>query len=242
MSTSSLSAVPPLTPIWRYRTIGPSYSPARHNDDLLGSNIEISSLCFAEFSARDEKGFFKTIPLRHLKSMLRYLGDQYGVVDITQMGVYLEMRCKSVLPEPAVRPFTVAGCLAVWLLKESRIPSEILPQHFGQGEYIMIDDELAADLDFYQLPKVDTLLGLRRYFPDAEYVSYMCMAVIIELPQLSALEHRRRLHRLPAKFENAEASLQYHNGPMTRTMMKRLKVLNRADFHEQSDNIEDAKT
>ena len=183
----------------------------------------MASLDFKEFSSRDSDGYFSTIPMRHLESLLTYMREEYRVVEVQQSGLFIVLWCREPLPEANARPFTVAGCIAVWKTEDEDVPPEVLPKGFGNGEPIFIKPELAADLEFYKLPSSDTLRGLIEYFATAEYISYLNTGIIIELPQLSVPEHRKRLENLPRDFENASASLQYHNGPMARAELKRLK-------------------
>lgn len=144
-------------------------------------------------------------------------------MELQQSGLFLVLWCRDSVPEPNARPFTVAGCIAVWKIQDENVPSEILPKDLGQGENIAIESELAADLEFYKLPRNDTLRGLTRYFPTAEFISYLNTGIVVELPLLSIPEHCKRLENLPREFEHASASLQYHNGPMAKNELKRRK-------------------
>ena len=210
--------------------------------DIADNDLAMASLDFKEFSSRDADGYFTTIPVRHLKSLLTYMREEYRVVEVQQSALFIVLWCREPLPEPNARPFTVAGCIAVWKTEDEDVPPEVLPKDFGDGKSIAIKPELAADLEFYKLPSGDTLRGLIEHFPTAEYISYLNTGIIIELPQLSVPEHRKRLESLPRDFENASASLQYHNGPMARAELKRLKNPDRRYLEgafDDSDYVKD---
>jgi hypothetical protein len=190
---------------------------------VANEGLTIAALDFKEFSARDKDGYYDTIKSVYLKALLAYLGKEFQVVQIQQSGLFLILWCQESLPKPSNRPFTIADCIAVWLLDGDDMPPEVIPKGFGGGEPLFIDEDLVDDLQFYKIPKVNTLRSLTKYFPTAEFISYLNTGIVIELPQIPFPDFLKSLETLPTEFANAYASLQFHNGPMARTELRRLK-------------------
>ena len=60
------------------------------------------------------------------------MSDNFEVFDIMECGPYLVLRCET-LPKPDVRPFTIAGCVAVWIEEDEGLPAEICLGDLANG-------------------------------------------------------------------------------------------------------------
>ena len=128
--------------------------------DDIDVNLEGSSLVFKEFSYRGVDGTYGSLGTKQLRSLLAYMCKQYGLNEIFESGVFLYLTCTGVAPPSNLRPFTVAGCIAVWLSNNDSYPFNLFPPDFAEGDDLNIPDHLANDLNSYNLPEFETLAEL----------------------------------------------------------------------------------
>ncbi|MCJ1482951.1 hypothetical protein MMC06_003117 [Schaereria dolodes] len=129
---------------------------------------------------------------------------------------------------PELRPFSIAGCIGIWLKEDDDFPLELFPGHNSIKALITsaveIDEHLAADLQLHQIPKKQTLPDLAsRYFPDTVYIPYISNQLVIELPELSVDAHYNLVERLPGTISKCDPVFKHHNGPLTTTELERSK-------------------
>jgi hypothetical protein len=172
------SSVVPLTPVKvRGRKKRPSFSPEKSilspkprtmsnqappKPEILepAFHVPTVALTFAEFSFWNSstKNYDGT-STEHMDQLLDYLYRKYGVDDIQHCGPFLILRCDKV-PSQDMRPFTIGGCLGVWLTRTQPLPYEILMGQIGIGADIELAEQDARDLRPYKLPSSSTLLTL----------------------------------------------------------------------------------
>lgn len=51
--------------------------------------------------------------------------ENFNVIEITKAGPYLVCVCYKVVPDVATRPFTIVGCVIVWLNESNGFPHDI---------------------------------------------------------------------------------------------------------------------
>jgi hypothetical protein len=175
---------------------------------IAGANLE-----FKEFSFKHPDGTFHNIKAKQLDALLAYLDEKYGVYEIWISGIFLILTCRDEAPPSDSRPFTIAGCIAVWLSADDNYPFGLLSPDLAEGEDLKIPDHMASDLRQYTLPKFETLAEFwEEFHPEALQIQYYVTGIIVELPRVSDEEHRARLNNLPRHFENTAATLHYTNG------------------------------
>lgn len=141
----------------------------------------------------------------------------YHVSTLDMSEPYLFFYCGKSLPGLGGRPFTVAGCMAVWLLEGDDFPLQLHTAivSFPGGADIHIPDEIVDDLSFYKFPKAQTLLDIgARYFPTATLVSFVNMSLIVEFPEQSHASCRESLANISAGITTSNVSIEYHFGEL----------------------------
>jgi hypothetical protein len=200
----------------------PAKKPAKQDD--LDVGLDGANLVFKEFSFVTEDGGFDSVSAAHMVSLKQYLDSKYGVSELIWSSAFLIITCREKVPPSNQRPFTIAGCVGVWLAEGDAFPWGLLPPTPARGEDLELPDHLANDLEPYKLPKIKTLIELWRCcFPEALQVQYYVSGVIIELPEVSLEVHSQRIDKLPNAFANSCASLSFTNGPRPLTQLARLK-------------------
>lgn len=226
-----------------------------HNDKSNVSEVmergSTASFDFGDFS------FWNTSSQRmdrissdHQDTLIKYLGDTYNVSMVDISFSFLILYCEESVPSPEPRPFTIAGCIGVWLKVGDDFPLELFPGNISgriPSPTIEIDEHLASDLAPYQIPKTETLLALASvYFPDAIYISFISNRLIIELPEQTQDDHCRLVDHLPGRISNCALNILYHNGPLVATELKTSKqpeskyltgVFDDVDYVQEKNNF-----
>ncbi|MCJ1411236.1 hypothetical protein MMC19_005324 [Ptychographa xylographoides] len=233
-----------LTPLKTSRKKRPSFSPVKSHQPvpkprtqseivqpkpaITWSEVDVAtaSLEFEEFSFWDaESQYMKNISSEHTKQLLFYLARKYKVFDMQISLPYLILFCQDAIPLQDERPFSIAGCIAVWLKEGDAVPGDISIGDWGEGDEISLQEELALDLKVFHMPKDTTLLGVAtQYFPDASFISFISHSLIVEYPKQDSQSWRSRLEKLPSGFRNIGVSLSFSNGPLVIAELKRLKA------------------
>lgn len=179
-------------------------------------NTGLASLQFQEFSWTDDKGGYKGVSAKDFGRLNDYMISLYPeILSIEERTPYLVIWCEGSTPEPAKRPFLIAGLLGVWLVNgPNNLPREFISGFLGNLTTVLkLNEDLAADIREYHIPRTENLcLLMYRFFPDALAVSYIDNGVSVELPQMSAEDHVKRLDKLPYRFWHEGPSLLYFNG------------------------------
>ncbi|KAI4125324.1 MAG: hypothetical protein LQ347_005418 [Umbilicaria vellea] len=189
-------------------------------------DLATASLDFDEFSFWDtEHQTMQNISSEHSTALLVHLSKIYGVFDMQISLPYLILFCRHGIPSQDQRPFSIAGCIAVWLKEGDAVPGDIAIGDWGQGHYITIEEELAADLQVFHMPKDNTLLRVAtQYFPDASSISFISHSIIVEYPKQDDQSWYNRVENLPSGFQNTGVSLRFSNGPLVTAELKRLRA------------------
>jgi hypothetical protein len=232
----------PLTPVKaKGRRKRPSFSPVKHitepkprtMSEQLPNKPDISepffhvptaALTFSDFSFwNPAENDYHTPPYEDMVRLLDYMDKTYGVDDIQHSGPFLILRSDKV-PSQDMRPFTIGGCLAIWLTRDQLPPREIMIGTIGMGPRLTLSESDAQDLTPYRIPSNATLLNIwQQYFADAEAISYITTGIVVELPRADRSVFWARVHKLPTGFSNSTASLAYVNGPLVKRELGRLK-------------------
>jgi len=229
-----------LTPVRNARKKRPTFSPPnalqaapRHECNSLPPNSAISppeidvataSLDFEEFSymAADCQDMHN-ISAEHTTALLEFLGAKYGIYEMQISHPFLLLWCRHGIPLQDQRPFSIAGCIAVWLEEGDPLPGDIMIGDMGNGDDIAIDNALAADLWPYHMPKDETLLGIAtQHFPDAVAISFISQYLIVEFAEESRESWYGRLEKLPTGFHDVGIALSYSNGNLITQELNRL--------------------
>ncbi|KAL8853276.1 MAG: hypothetical protein Q9221_001887 [Calogaya cf. arnoldii] len=235
----SLSSAKKRHPQSQQRSASTSASKPNDLEEPDQPSIASSAIEFKDFSYWDDEKGFVNISIEHRKALQKYLCDEYRVMDFLEAIPYLVLWCsEAALPDPIRRPFTIAGCVAVWLEEGSALPSDLSPYDLSglDNKDLQLDDEVAKDLVPYRLPSITTLAAIGKLFPSAEYVTYYITGIVIELPSQSTEAYAAALEDQPRGFSNCCVTLGYHNGPLASTEMKRLVKPNPASFDGDADD------
>lgn len=186
---------------------------------------ETSALDFNEFSLFNPESKSEPIWSEWHGPFVKYVQKHFGVTDLWICQPFIVLRGEDI-PDPADRPFTVAGCIAVWRGLDDPIPPFTPGIHGGQiDKDVFVDDDLVDDLEPYSMPRSETLLALlQRNFPDAAAISVINCDIIVEFEEMENDVWAEKLEALPWGFENITHGLQYTNGLLTNAEYKRLKV------------------
>ena len=245
-ATSSIDMPPPLTPVPTRRKKRASASPLKLRQSLAASraksespvkqvnallpqpveSVDSAALNFKEFSFwNDDHRRMQGISSNHLKALDQFLYERYDVMDIQLSLPLLYLWCKGSPPPIESRPFSIAGAVAVWLGNdEENYVSLSLGEFSPSDDMVTIDDELAADLKIYKMPKPETISRLlRQYFPDAVAISFIFHTIVVEFDEVERKSWLERLQGLPHRFENVGVALEFSNGPLVGMELKRLK-------------------
>lgn len=167
----------------------------------------------------------QNISSNHTTALVHYLLKKYGVHEMQESLPFLILWCRGGIPPQDKRPFSIAGCIAVWLNEGDPVPGDISIGDWGEADDIVIDDDLAADLLPFHMPKDETLLHLAiQYFADSTFISFISHSVIVEYPKVSEESWYDHLNKLPSGLRNTGISLTFCNEPLLTTELKRLKT------------------
>ena len=180
----------------------------------------------------DEKKTFTSPSVRSRQALLKYLSDNFDVFDIMECGPYLVLPCKT-LPEPSIRPFTIAGCVAVWIEEDGGLPAEIGLGDLANGADLDLPDELRRDLHPYKIPSVAILMEVAKFFPDA-CITFLNTGLIVELPEQDPEKYYEALQSLPGGLARCGITLGYNNGDLAPTAMMKNET-------SKPQHIDDAK-
>lgn len=209
-----------------------SATPTKRVNNDYGINsvyhTDTSSLEFKEFSLLDVDDSEPLCSKWH-DLLFEHLQRHYAVQDMWIMPPFLVLRC-SECPDPVERPFTVSGCIAVWIHMDDPVPP-FIPGHSGADSdfdrFIEVDEALVDDLNPSENPKPETLFSiLTNHFPDAVAISSISTAIIVEFEEISKDAWAEKLECLPCAFKNIPHILKYSNGILANAEFKRLKAPN----------------
>lgn len=163
----------------------------------------------------------------HLAMLSDYLNKNFGVVDMYLMTPFLILRCADETPAFYDRPFTVAGCMAVWIGRDDPVPT-VQPGNMSATDDIFsvleLDAEVLSDLEPYGMPKPETLVRIiTDHFPSAIAVTFICTTLIIEFQKVDDHAWHDRLQQFPFAIKDSTVVLNFSNGPLTDTEFKRLE-------------------
>lgn len=195
------------------------------------------ALEFEDFSFWNDERGFNNISSKHLDALRQYLLTTFGVTDFLVSFPYLVLWCED-LPDLDTRPFTIAGCVAVWLEEGGSLPAELSLGDLGGGEDIALDSEVAKQLHPYHLPSATTLLKVAESFNSAQFVTFYNSGLIIELPEQSIEAYQDTLQKLPGGLSNCPITLGYYNGALATTEMRRAVKPNPKDIEGEFDDTD----
>jgi hypothetical protein len=183
-----------------------------------------AALTFREFAFWNPvENDYDSISSDHMEQLLDYMDRKYNVDDIQHSGPFLILRSDKI-PSQDMRPFTIGGCLAVWLTHNQPLPREIMIGKRGMAAKLELGEEQARDLAPYRIPSKLTLLTIwEQFFADAEAISYITTGIVVELPQTDFNVFLARVHTMPTRFSNSAASLSFVNGPLVKDELGRRK-------------------
>jgi hypothetical protein len=193
--------------------------------DGFGPDLATASLEFEEFSFWDDDGVNMKNPTKQqMVALSGYLADTYKVAELQISQPFLILWCKGGVPDQHQRPFSIVGCIAVWLDEGDEVPGDLSIGDFGGPEIeLTVDDDIAADLQPFHLPKAQTLISLAEHFPGCSHVSFLAHQIIIEFPEEDDESWHHRRQNLPESITNVGLPLTYNNGPLVAAELKRLK-------------------
>lgn len=176
----------------------------------------------------------------HLTALGEYLNKNFGVVDMYLTTPFLILRCGDEPPTFYTRPFSVAGCMAVWIGIDDQVPS-VQPGNMSATDDIFslleLNAEILSDLEPYGMPNPETLMRIvTNHFPSAIGVSFICTTLIIEFQKIDDDAWRERLQQFPFAIKDSTVALNFSNGPLTDTEFMRLKKPNPRTASEEDDS------
>ncbi|KAK2796397.1 hypothetical protein FQN51_009381 [Onygenales sp. PD_10] len=187
-------------------------------------SVVSSSVEFDDFTLGDPRESFAVF-FDFKNQLLDFLGQQFGVDDVTYSPPFLFLR--SAQPPPLdERPFSIAGCIAVWLGPESAQPDPYPGLTGGDdepGNFAEVDEQLAKELVPFRMPDAQLLFkAIKQPFPDAIAVTMIYNVIIVEFEETDVKSWSKKLESLPMAFKNINSSLHYTNGPLVNTDCRRL--------------------
>ncbi|KAK2788645.1 hypothetical protein FQN52_006590 [Onygenales sp. PD_12] len=156
--------------------------------------------------------------------LFKVLGHKFGIEEITFNPPFLFVRSGETPPPVEERPFSIAGCVAVWLGPKDVMP-EVHPGTLGEMDdrenFAEVDEELSKELVPGQMPDPHVLFdAIRGPFPDAIAVTMIYDTIVVEFEEVDAAVWLERCLSLPMAFKNLDFGLQYSNGPLANTECK----------------------
>jgi hypothetical protein len=93
---------------------------------------------------------------------------------------FLIQWCEHGIPTQNERPFSIGGCIAVWLNNDDVVPRDLsIGDYGGKEEELVIDEDIATDLRAFHLPRAETFCRISKYFPGCISVSFLTHQLII---------------------------------------------------------------
>jgi hypothetical protein len=226
------------------RTLSDTLAP---KPDLLESreeNLSTASLEFENFTFWNDDGVTMKMPSNtELRALLRYLQEKFNITQLQVSQPFLVLWCKDGILSQDERPFSIAGCISVWLNKDDPMPADLIVGDMGGvEEELIVDEDIAADLRAYHLPKSETLRGLSKYFPGCTFVSFLMHQLIIEFEKTEDKIWFQHLESLPESISNIGVPVSYHNGPLVATELKRRKKPQPRYLNGDEDNTDYIKS
>ncbi|OAA53506.1 hypothetical protein SPI_09434 [Niveomyces insectorum RCEF 264] len=160
------------------------------------------------------------------KALENYLADTYGAVYADFHRFYMVLNFKSAddIPPRDQRPFSIAGYIVLWA-EAGHLPVFPVLGDLAEGDTVAIDAEILARLRPFELPAVDVLQYLGNVvFPDCEAISFIGDGLVIELPEAPTEQYAQSLKNYPRYVDRSSIGLEYHNGPLARTAVRRRGV------------------
>ncbi|KAK2787197.1 hypothetical protein FQN53_005621 [Emmonsiellopsis sp. PD_33] len=185
---------------------------------------DLSSLEFNEFSLLDLEDPSLSVASEWHEPLFEYLQEHFGVEDMWVMPPFLVLRCPG-QPDPTDRPFTVSGCIAIWLSMEEPVPP-LTPSPSG-GDIdsdVEVEERLVNEFALFKMPKPETLFALLQYFTGAVAISLIFHTIVVEFDEADEDTWGERIESLPFGFKNIPHTLSYSNGTLANAEFKRLKA------------------
>ena len=207
------------------RTQSDTVNPKPAAPEFKDEGLATVSLEFENFTFWDDDGVTMNLPSSaQLRALRRYLNEKYDITELQITPPFLLLWCRRGVPPLEERPFSIAGCIAVWLEKDDPIPADLIIGNFGgMEEDLVVDEDIAADLRAYRLPKPETLRRLSEFFPGCAFVSFLMHLLIIEFEEMEDEAWIQHLDSLPVGIAKAGVAVSYHNGLLVATELKRRK-------------------
>ena len=235
------SIVQVLTPVKTRRKKRASFSPtktvatapkARTQSETLnpkpaapesGESLATASLEFENFAFWNDDGVTMKTPTRtEQNALFRYLNEKFCITEMQMSQPFLILWCEHGIPAQNERPFSIGGCIAVWLNKDDAVPGDLSIGDYGRKEEeLVVGEDIAADLRAFHLPRAETLRGISKYFPGCIFVSFLTHQLIIEFERREEETWFQHLETLPEGIANTGVPISYHNGPLVATELKR---------------------
>ncbi|KAK2787428.1 hypothetical protein FQN53_005341 [Emmonsiellopsis sp. PD_33] len=184
--------------------------------------VATSAIDFEDFTLADATTFGPF--LENKDKLFKVLGHKFGIEEITFNPPFLFVRSGETPPPVEERPFSIAGCVAVWLGPKDVMP-EVHPGTLGEMDdrenFAEVDEELSKELVPGQMPDPHVLFdAIRGPFPDAIAVTMIYDTIVVEFEEVDAAVWLERCLSLPMAFKNLDFGLQYSNGPLANTECK----------------------
>jgi hypothetical protein len=192
----------------------------------LGDNIATASLEVENFTFWDEDGIWMKNPTgQEQRALLTYLWEKFGMIELQRSLPFLILWCKDGIPAQNKRPFSIGGCVAVWLDKDEPPPAELPIGDMGaiQDDLVM-DRDIISGLRAFEIPTMRTLRRVSKYFPGCIFVTYITCNLIIEFEKKDDEAWFEFLGTLPVGISDVNGHggvpIRYHNGPLVATELK----------------------
>ena len=161
-----------------------------------------------------------------------YLGEHYNAYLVDYLEPFIVIFCDGGPPPENMRPFSIAGMIAVW--KEPEYMS--FEGRFGScanGEPVEIDPEILGQIRVRQMLPEEVILYLASYvFKDCEALTLLWETLVVELPKTSREDFPDRLETLPDWINGCPIWVQYYNGPLPNTERRRHAVAPEPKFED----------
>ncbi|OJD19516.1 hypothetical protein AJ78_00487 [Emergomyces pasteurianus Ep9510] len=215
---------PQKDPLARAYSESPTKTPCEDFGISSVYHSDLSSLEFNEFSLLNLDDPCLSVGNPWYDPLFEYLRKHFGMEDMWVLPPFLVLRGPEP-PDPADRPFTIAGCIAVWLSLDEPL-SPFIPSLSGGNidEEVNVEEHLANEFSLLKMPKPESLFALLKYFPGAIAISLIYDVIIVEFDEVNDDTWCEKVETLPCLFKHIPHRLSYSNGPLVNAELKRLKA------------------
>ena len=201
-------------------------------------DLPTAALNFKEFSFRGNDGNLGryNVSVEHLHALQLHLMENYNAVQFQYSEPFIILGCKGGVPAEHLRPFSIAGLIAIWMANEEFQPLGFVIGDRGRSEVVpAVPSELLQQLQRRKMPGREAIIYLaNNVFKDCIAITLHWNSLVIELPRTEQSKYLERLEELPYAIRDCECSLKFHNGPMPQTEKYRM-------IHPQPQTIDGAK-